>query len=718
MRLFGHVRFDALERVASRETKDRERKRVMHHLASCVECRARFRWVRGLGAEIGAMRAGGLSDGTEQRILRTRREGGRVILPIAGDWAETRPTGIRRALGGVLLVAMTAFGWFAVQEGLRAGPHSGALVFVPAAPRPGDTVRVEYRPGSALEDADGLILRGRTGTGLTSTTDPAPPRVLARLSRHRGKFEGTLTLDRRDAFAQVVVEDLEGTIVDDNGGAFWVLLYDFDGKPSSGALWATAYLANTWSEQRSVVERGVELYPDDPRLQASRLALELAVLTSTGRDSAVARCGELLPQDVAPDVTLTATTLAGLVELANTCGDRAAMARWRDLLVRRFPTHPEAMPYRMRPLEDGDDPVAYLEGLERLWEEGGPHGALTWAGAEAARRAGLRAELERWSSRFLTYPALGSDRLQFLTWLTRIEWARPYVLDVLRSELLALDGGSDERPLGLTVSENEVRVRRRATELLTLHGGLLLADGRLAAAVDTLRHATRLGSGALLYRLQAAALLANGDTTGAAESLAFAAAFPFSEESDGLDVRTGPALVGNTRWEILTRQASDEVRREVLSESAGPGPRIGRARVFDTEGVAYRVDALRRGSVALVARWEPWSGAAVRDIAAMNRVGDLLRAIGAEMIVVTQAEPTSEMTQLIRERGGEWSLYYDADRHLTSLLEPSGAPEYSVVDFDGRVRFHDIALSEAVPIVDALLNETRLTAGTDRDARR
>lgn len=729
MRLRRHVGFDRLQRLVAGEADVTERRRILRHLASCRECRSRCHFVRSLPDRLASATRPPLPASSIDRIRASRAAGERIILPVRDRTSPSAPfTGARRFVAAAAIVLATStLAWLALRGTAEADLPGGELTLEPAEPRAGEWIEVEYRPARDLEGEPSLVLRGVVAPIVRYDRSLHPaPRQLTVLRRVDGAYRGRFLFGEGDVYAGLAVENRAGTIVDDRGGLRWHLLaHDDAGRPLRDALWMHALLAayNDWGEGYEVLRRATELYPRDPMIVASRLSLELASSTSPERDSALAvhraKFATLAESKTRPD-SLDPHALAGLIVYAQTVGDTAAAERLTTLLTETYPTQPVAMWYRVPPLPADSTGAAadrYLAELEALWQEGGPHPAMTLAGLWAARRTGRPESILRWARRGIDHAVDQTSRSQIALALARTPAVRDSSLPYLRAEIRRLDAGEVARPLGRTTDRQRVENGNALRPLLAALSEVLLAQGKRAAALDSLRAAASLGTASReIYARLAEIELAGGDTIAAATSLARAVAVRFAGPSErGLDPSLGPTLVSPDRWEIMVRSARDEMHRRLLARSIDRPLRADPVYVFDSEGAKRGFDELRDGTVTVVALWEPQSPPAVRALPELGRVTDLVRALGGEVIVVTRAPPGERLTTLLNEHRFGGPLYHDRDRRVTEAFQTVVAPEYFVLDFDGRIRFDDSSLEDVLPQVDALLDEPRLEAVAGRD---
>lgn len=719
----GHVRFDRLERVAAEEAAPRERERVLRHLEGCVSCRARYNWLRSLPDRLVEATSPPLPSISEERILARRAAGERVILPVRdGDMQPRRlvvPRRLAAASAGILAVAVVA--WFTVvRPSLPSSDRvTGELIVEQAAPRPGDLVTVTYRPSRELMGSESLVLRGVVVSRPLSDRPAALPGRLTVLVPENGAYRGRFPLRVDDVYVRLVVESADGTVVDPRGGDYWHIYAHRESRPLRDALRAHVLLAESWVERDEVLTRATNLYPDDPWLQAARLSHELAYLVGAERDSVLlahrARL-ERLSGGLERRDSVGPERLAGLASYAHQVGDSSSARRFVERLIGEYPSHPEAISYRVAALPEQPELAEadrFLDELESMWNTAGPHAALSRAGLEVARLTGRPDEILRWADRSIQR----IDHIQNPSIVPLILAETPALgekaLSYLRTAIRHLDAGEVPRPLGLSVDEHRRANRAALRPLLTALGEQLLAEGNRRAALDTLRVAASIDWSSEVHARLAEIQLMTGDTASAATSLARAAAPPFREPADATRfLPSGSDLVPPEEWEILRRAARDELRRDLLAGSVDRKVHTESLYLVDDSGRRHPVDELRHGTVTVVAFWEPRSAAAQDSLPKLRRVTYLARALGGEVLVVTHAPPDDVSSIRPTDSTSRLPLYFDPEQRLAREFGVIGAPEYYVLGYDGHIRFAASSLDDVLMQVDALLEEPRLKAAS------
>ena len=123
----------------------------------------------------------------------------------------------------------------------EAGAGASELTFDPPAPQLGESVKVTYRPGTALAGADYLRLRvrNRTGDAAGLRGTMGTYREIELVPTADGKYTGTLHRLDATVYEQFSVEDLAGVRLDDRNGRLWELASPGWPRPSSCRMPAT-----------------------------------------------------------------------------------------------------------------------------------------------------------------------------------------------------------------------------------------------------------------------------------------------------------------------------------------------------------------------------------------------------------------------------------------------------------------------------------------------
>ncbi|MFL5542722.1 MAG: redoxin family protein [Longimicrobiaceae bacterium] len=677
--------------------------RVAAHLLRCARCRRVVDQACALReAARSAPVALPAADALE-RILARRAAGDRVILPVAP--AQGRARLPRR---GVLAAAAVAL---LVAGGLLLRPHEleagrSELVLAPANPRPGQSVRVEYRPGARLEHESAVVLRAQERVADAGQVDGA--RVVARLSRGRsGVFTGSFRLPDSVVFARFAVEDAAGAHVDANP-AWHAVAGDAAGRPALAGL-IEQYQALSLIDMlaaRRAAERAVSLYPDSPGAWL-RLLWASTALAPQSRADSLNRAHRLQVHRLAALPRLGSHDLAELVNYAFAVDDSAQAAAARDRLLAQDSTSADAFEQRVFMVLERPGPqyARDLAELERLWSQGGGVSRqLAFAGVQVARAANDPAAVLRWGDR------LAAAQPYAAAYATRSALAYPQIRAAamervrrLVRRFLAMH--DDDRPLEMSTPEFRARYRGAAATFLGELGKALVAEGRMAAARDTLELAIADTWDPELFRSVAQARLALGDTTGAVAASARAAADPGTAPAYGDSVlaRFG-SRVAPRDWRAQVDAARARMRAQVMAHAVDRGVR-GPVRVADASGALHELDPASP-QPTLVVFWSRFCPSALAQLGPLQALSGRLRSSGARVVTIAFDEPSPEALAFMVSHHYTFPVVYDVDHAAQRAFDNAATPRFQVLDRAGRIRFESYAIDDVLRQV-TVLRDTR-----------
>jgi len=662
-------------------------------------------WIHEMKTAIARLPTAAASPELLERIHERLAANEHVILPLADPLRASARW--RVAAAAVLVLAAGAGLWFAWPAAtLTAGDIQGELTFTPATPRAGATVQVTYRAPSTLTGRDRLILRVR----YRSTRDDAYQRttrqaVAAQLTRAGGGlFRTNLRLPDSVVYAAFAVEDADGRIVDSNGRRLWELLvHDPEGRPTFDALKQREndMMGRNWEEGYETARQVAALYPDRVGSWSNLFFYEKYVLGQSHLDSALDGHRTRLKafhDRLARRASLTGDDLGDMFWYAMDVGDSVREAFWRSRLEREAPTSPLAVQNRAlaigaRAWKDKDS-VRALADLDRLWDEAGPaHGNLVNVGWSMAQRVGDSAGLVRWADHYLVMNPRDSSWIA--TVFTRYPALREEGMRRLRRHLEGLQMLNDSRrALERTVEEQRAVDAASARQILVALGDALVASGRTAAGLDTLRLAVGEGWDVTLFRRVAQIQLSVGDTAGALRLLGLVAADPATEELTGVPV-------DSAEWARLVQEGRSEMRRRLLDMAVRRGL-PPEARLERAGGSAVRLDTLTRGRVTFVAFWSRHCGPSLEELPALERLTGRLRKQGVAIVTITDERVSDDLQRFLADQKLTFPVYADAWREASRAFSQWGTPSYFVLDADGVVRFEYRELDRVPAEVAAL----------------
>jgi hypothetical protein len=705
-----HPTTRTLKRFADRELSSRSEARVTAHLRRCPRCRAEVTFLRDVKAGLPRIAIPTPPADAWDRIRGRLEAGERRILPL-----EVR--GRRRPLAGrVAAVAaglfMIGFAALFVLSTPEAGAHRSELRFFPDAPRSGDRVVVEYRPGAALGDEERLRLRARFRTpGDPSYTDRLRQTEVAELRRMRnGRFRGEFILPDDVVYAAFAVESIDGLVVDSNDRRLWeILVHGEAGVPLRDALQQRVedLMGRNWTVAFETVRELNRLYPADPS-GLSKLVIFHGWLH--GQQAADSLRDELRPRlqdlhsNLAADPDVTPALMHGMLELAVAVAFRGEEhTYWLERLLRtEAPDHPIALASRSQRIVFGTtDEAELFEEMEELWSDmepvAGPHLTLPMIqGYQAAQRLGNSAAYLRWIERDVEYGQAGVATRGMFARQLALNWPdlREQGMAWIRRELRRLDEvRPEDRALELDVESQRRENGPIARELLAAHGHALLAARRTAEALDTLALAIAEGWDPELFRAVGGAHLELGDTAAAARLFAYVVVDPETPPASADSLRQVAAVESDEQWRDLISQAEAAMRERVLAGSVS-WPLSGRVRVVGIDGQTHALTELVQGRPTILAFWSRHCAISTMQLPALVRIAERLEEAGARVLLIGAEGFAAESLAHLEEASIDLPHYHDPDGDLRNILAVWGTPRYVVLDHTGRVRFERSDLGE------------------------
>jgi hypothetical protein len=698
-----HPRLDALSDLLARHrgvdsVRDtRRRARIAAHVARCAHCQASLRFLRTLDAlplETSDAHPS-LPPELLSRVLRSRAAGERVLLPPA----DALPVAPRRrwALAAVaaVLLAIAGIGLAWRGEGVEAGTTSGALEVTPAAPTRGEPLSIRYRPAARLSGQPWLALRARLRSAAGEAFELGLPiETIARLRpTSDGTYTATVTLPDSVVFAALAVEDSAGTVLDDNGDRVWeVLVTASDGRPLFAALdqRANDLMGRDRGEGFETARRLVALYPDSVRSWARLLSHQRRL--GRAQDDTVQRLHRA--RVAAFDARLRreahpAGEAMGRLAAYAADVDSATSAYWSARVLREAPASAFAVPLRQRALRDTlratRDTARTLAGLDALWREAPadrrPSIVLSAFGMALGRPDG--AATLRWAERQVTGDR---DPLGAALYVTRRLADEPSLraegMAWLRRLIARLDSVPPaERGLTNTVAvQRETYAGMQRLALASL-GRALVADGRTAAALDTLARAAATGWDIEAFRAVREASLEAGDSSTARRMAARIA----------VDPRADAAFVDSAR-RALPEAALDSARAELVARVVGDAPvraLRGEVTLRDASGRPHDLRELARGHVTVVAVWSRCCGVALNDLPRLQAATGRLVRSGVRVVSVVYDERASSpaLEAMLKEQHVRLPTYFDGTFAVNRAFDGWSVPAYYVLDPEGKVWF-------------------------------
>ena len=717
-----HPRFNQLNRFADGDLGARARARIARHLAECTRCRSIVQSIRGISREAPSLLDEDAPAGALESVLARRAAGERIILPSA-DPLPVKKFDLRvAAAAAAVLTAVAAAGIVILNPSSLSADHS-ELRFVPEHPTAGATIQVEYRANSFLADNDRLVLRARFRRPNDRTYRRTSHQVnAAELIRDsQGVFRGSVVLPDSTVYAVFAVEDSTGQRADTNGEALWEL-FAYDGERPSFASLKQRYaelMGRNWTEAARNAKLTAELHPERIESWYMLSAFERWVPGGRGQDSVlavIADRADSLHGRFADDSSLSRDDVAMMYWVAfSDSKDSEITDFWWNRLAREAPNHPTRVQHLARRTYDDypDDLDARLDRLEEIWEEyGQAHEFLPSAAYYAASQLGNTRAMEIWKPRVEAMRPW--PQWSMVSDFVRHPELREAGMISVRDLLMRLDAISEtDRYLLEPVDLFKARQDSARRLYLATLGRALIAEGDVAAGVDTLDLALATGWNADVFSTAAEAKMELGDSAGAIELFSWIAADPTTDSALKTQAESAAlAMVDGGRWANLVANGRSEMWQRLLTDAATHASYLDDPSVADSDGDAVPIRALADGRVLLLVLWHYSCGPpGERTLTQVDSLRRRWADVDAEVLVVTDGAPT-EMLEFVESSGLDLDLYYDAYGEVKQSFDWWATPSYVVIDDQFRMRYKG-DFKPSVRVVEALVAQSRdVASGT------
>jgi hypothetical protein len=729
--LFAHISIADLSDFHSGLMCEPRRSRVATHLRGCARCQGQLRFVTRL-TDVNAMPSSEAPSEILARALAARAVGERQILNIETRGILERSRRRRRlAMFAAAAVAGVAVLLVVTRTSeLNAVSSHSELRMSPARPHTGDTIRVTYRPASAvLQRASRLVLRARLRTAKDDMYPGAVPgvrvRAIARLDRRTdGTYDGRFALADSIVFATLVVEDEAAEHLDDNDGRAWeILAYSADGRPLYDALneRANDMMGRSWEEAYASVVQLSTLYPDRFTAWTLREFFDRAMLGTPAADSldrqyepridsliAARKAQSQISGEEAGDIFFRSLAK----QRGGSALDSADFRYWRDRLLREHPRHSQVAQYyafNFQP-DDWKRPAWMLDSLERLYAKLAPVSGvgrnLFNAALQVASRSPDDAAYRRWTERSWA----GSPDSVYRTALALVSRASLRG-DGERGLREALAGPAERLAPFRRLTETQREYTRRVGDVrrtvLVALGRALAADGHMRAATDTLGLAANGVWNLQVFHALTAAYLMTGDTAAADRIRAREVVDPRTAADSVQTISAAARMhVGGAAWDSLLSSARDEMHQRFLERSKMRALH-STPHVETSDGKSLALRAITGGKPTAVIFWSKDCGWAVQALPQIARVAERLMRLGTPVVLVAGEHPSPEVAAFLAQHGWKLPVYYDSGGEMQNAFANFGTPQYYAIDAAGRMRFDAVQDDEAELIgqLEALQSE-------------
>ena len=611
----------------------------------------------------------------------------------------------------------------------QAGGTSGTLRFIPAAPRPGDSVTVEYRAPVLLQAAPRLRLRARLRSEWNDAYATGIPLVtVATLRRGRdGVHRGGFRLAREVVYASFAVEDTTARRVDSRNRRLWELIFaDSAGQPLPTALeqrenelmGRDSPLALETNRER------VALTPDDPAARAKLYFFETINLGADADSALPAHAREwwrlhrLWSARAGVPFAVVDGMLKYAVQIAEPPDSIAMIARrvWRprrDSAIQSERIDREGAEARwamlnsmaMRAMRDSaklDSAVVALNQAEHFWNHGGQRvGMAPQMGLQIARvvRDSTGAQL-RWTDRL----ARRSPEYSHLFYQALAE--RPALRGNAQQRLLArydvLRRRDDaRRPLEFSIGEAIREDSAQARDVLGALADVELASGDTVQGRSTLLRATAAGWSVNLFRRAVRVLSATGDRTAALPLMANVAVDPGTPatEVDSL-TKAALGLITQAAWQRALDRSRLRMRDYFLATAISV-PLAGGIPLRGVRGETS-LASVAGARASVIVFWSRDCGPSRDQMTALDTLSARLARLGAALVPITREPITPEVIAFLAEKKVTVPVYSDVSGSAQRAFDQWSWPYYVVVDANGVIRYRHSSLDLVLAQVAAL----------------
>ena len=602
-----HPTFDALSALADLSDVDAARSRVGRHAAQCAQCRNVVAEIRELGASARAINVEGAPEDMWARIEQAAKETREAPAPAretpppdATPWdaaPSLRPTRhwpipVRRIqrsalrIGGVLAMAAAALLVVVLATGETPSLIASApsrMTVTPFRPAPGASVHVRYTPSPQLAKYDQLVLVGQY---LKDGTRPPSDWYFGgdydSLATLRKAADGTLVGDFTvpadfQAMSIVVVEP-SGKQYDSDGLYSWIVVGgDAHGRPVLRNLLAAASLDALWGSrsQAAVLDTLQRYFPEHPRgfATAQRYRGEGVFADLLRFFKGAERKYLAFNTKLEKERSLDAERIIAMIDFAYHIEEPAEAAKWTKRLVREHPTDERTLTYYARmvhEIELKEPPLDSIKPLipmlDTLYERAPVRHGRFGDEFSLVERYGDSAMKRRWALHALDQapsPWRGLNVEE--KWL-----ADPEIRAKVSAQLKSSGIRECTRPRWVgrnwvSADARELNCLRGRAQVVATMSRVALLDGRtaeaLALADSSIRLTAQLSNCWLRTgrEARANALLARGDTVGAAREFAtaFTVGFDSWQNNDALRkaYERVRSVVDSVQWATMRASA-------------------------------------------------------------------------------------------------------------------------------------------------------------------
>jgi peroxiredoxin len=309
----------------------------------------------------------------------------------------------------------------------------------------------------------------------------------------------------------------------------------------------------------------------------------------------------------------------------------------------------------------------------RLAQVSGDSAAVnTWGERMRSRMAELVAVA------YLAVPSLRSQGMMIL----RTQLARQRLLP------------DSARPLYYSRPDWKLLTSGSEQRLFLTLGRVLMADGNLAAATDTLEKAAALGWNVRVFRALADAYLAGGDTTRAIAMYANVAADPETSDATTDSIRARfKSHANGAGWETRVARADEEMRggfNKGMIRRAIPRD----LEIIDTAGKRRRLSSFTKGRTTAVVFLSKTCPPCYVQAKALQQLLPQLQKANVGLVTLVDEPPSAELRELYARSGFTQPMYQDRGKAASAAFGGIGTPRMFTLDSTGVARFETLDAGE------------------------
>lgn len=168
-------------------------------------------------------------------------------------------------------------------------------------------------------------------------------------------------------------------------------------------------------------------------------------------------------------------------------------------------------------------------------------------------------------------------------------------------------------------------------------------------------------------------------------------------EPKDIQIKPRPAKVSDSWFEGSAQQ------RERLSKLGSTAPSLADLTAW-VQGDPVKLEDLK-GKVVVLDFWATWSVPCLNAIPAKNALYEKYKDRGVVFIGIAHNQGADKVAAIVKEKGIKYPVAIDGDNKVFKAYAVNGAPDYYLIDRDGKLRAADVSNSALRIAVKALAYE-------------